>query len=135
MDLKVRPIYHRSAARVKAHVFLCMLAYEVEWQMRSLLAPMLFEEEDWESAHQQQKSVVKAAKSDRTLAKARTKGTADNLPVHSFQTLLADLGTIAHNEIMATMEGSSWVFDKITQPTIVQQKALDLLGVSLICTQ
>ncbi|MEG5072809.1 hypothetical protein QUB14_26875, partial [Microcoleus sp. B3-D2] len=86
-------------------------------------------------AHQQQKSVVKAAKSDRTLAKARTKRTADNLPVHSFQTLLADLGTIAHNEIMATMEGASWVFDKITQPTIVQQKALDLLGVSLICTQ
>ena len=112
-----------------------MLAYYVEWQMRSLLAPMLFDEDDWESAHQQQKSVVKAAKSARTKSKARTKRTADNLPVHSFQTLLADLGTIAHNEIRATMEGASWVFDKITQPTIVQQKALDLLGVSLICTQ
>lgn len=135
VDLKVRPIYHRTSARVKAHVFLCMLAYYVEWQMRSLLAPMLFDEDDWESAHQQQKSVVKAAKSARTKSKARTKRTADNLPVHSFQTLLADLGTIAHNEIRATMEGASWVFDKITQPTIVQQKALDLLGVSLICTQ
>jgi len=135
VDLKVRPIYHRLSARVKAHVFLCMLAYYVEWQMRSLLAPMLFDEEDWELAHQQQKSVVKAAKSDRTLAKARTKRTANNLPVHSFQTLLADLGTIAHNEIVGSIEGASWVFDKITQPTIVQQKALDLLGVSLICTQ
>ena len=135
VDLKVRPIYHRLGDRVKAHVFLCMLAYYVEWQMRSLLAPMLFDEDDWESASLQQKSVVKAAKSDRTRAKARTKRTADHLPVHSFQTLLADLGTIAHNEILATMEGSSWVFDKITQPTIVQQKALDLLGVSLICTQ
>ncbi|WP_445313413.1 hypothetical protein [Microcoleus vaginatus] len=131
----MRPIYHRNSDRVKAHVFLCMLAYYVEWQMRSLLAPMLFDEEDWELAHQQQKSVVKAAKSDRTLAKARTKRTANNLPVHSFQTLLADLGTIAHNEIVGSIEGASWVFDKITQPTIVQQKALDLLGVSLICTQ
>jgi len=112
-----------------------MLAYYVEWQMRSRIAPMLFDEDNWESAHQQQKLVVKAAKIDQTLAKARTKRTADNLPVHSFQTLLADLGTIAHNEIMATMEGASWVFDKITQPTIVQQQALDLLGVSLICTQ
>jgi transposase len=135
VDLKVRPIYHRNSDRVKAHVFLCMLAYYVEWQMRSLLAPMLFDEEDWELAHQQQKSVVKAAKSAQTLAKARTKRTANNLPVHSFQTLLADLGTIAHNEIVGSIEGASLVFDKITQPTIVQQKALDLLGVSLICTQ
>ena len=135
MDLKVRPIYHRLADRVKAHVFLCMLAYYVEWQIRALLAPMLFDEDDWESAIHQQKSVVKAAKSDRTKAKARTKRTADNLPVHSFQTMLADLSTISHNEILGTIEGASWVFDKITQPTIVQQKALDLLGVSLICTQ
>ena len=112
-----------------------MLAYYVEWQMRSLLAPMLFDEDDWESARKQQKSVVKATYSDRTKAKARTKRTDDNLPVHSFQTLLADLGTIAHNEIMSTIGGASFVFDKITQPTIVQQKALDLLGVSLICTQ
>ncbi|MEG4925292.1 hypothetical protein Q5690_33460 [Microcoleus sp. F10-D1] len=57
------------------------------------------------------------------------------MPVHSFQTLLADLGTIAHNETVGSTEGASWVFDKIAQPTIVQQKALDLLGVSLICTQ
>jgi transposase len=135
VDLKVRPIYHHRAARVKAHVFLCMLAYYVEWQMRSLLAPMLFDEDDWESARKQQKSVVKATYSDRTKAKARTKRTDDNLPVHSFQTLLADLGTIAHNEIISTIGGASFVFDKITQPTMVQQKALDLLGVSLICTQ
>lgn len=117
VDLKVRPIYHRLGDRVKAHVFLCMLAYYVEYQMRSRLAPILFDEDDWESAHQKQTSVVKAAKSDRTKAKARTKRTADNLPVHSFQTLLADLGTIAHNEIVGSIEGASWVFDKITQPT------------------
>jgi hypothetical protein len=73
-----------------------MLAYYVEWQMRDRLAPILFDESDWESARLQQKSVVKAAKSDRTKTKALTKRTADNLPVHSFQTLLADLGPIAH---------------------------------------
>jgi hypothetical protein len=112
-----------------------MLAYYVEWHMRDRLALMLFDEDDWESAHKQQKSVVKASPSDRTKDKARTKRTADNLPVHSFQTLLADLGTIAHNQVMSTIAGSSFVFDKITQPTTVQQKALDLLGVSVICTQ
>ena len=83
VDLKVRPIYHRTGDRVKARVFLCMLAYYVEWHMRDRLAPMLFDEEDWESAHKQQKSVVKASKSERTRAKARTKRTTDNLPVHS----------------------------------------------------
>lgn len=135
VDLKIRPIYHYTAQRVKAHVFLCMLAYYVEWHMRSLLAPMLFDEDDWESAHLAQKSVVSAAYSNGTLAKARTKRNSDNLPVHSFQTLLADLGTITKNQIRSTIEGASFVFDKITEPTRVQQKALDLLGVSLICTQ
>ncbi|MCP6762339.1 MAG: IS1634 family transposase [Fischerella sp. CENA71] len=135
VDLKIRPIYHHTSERVKAHVFLCMLAYYVEWHMRSVLAPILFDEDDWESARLKQKSVVCAALSDAAEAKARTKRNSDNLPVHSFQTLLADLGTIALNRIQSTIEGASFVFDKITEPTRVQQKALNLLGVSLICTQ
>jgi transposase len=109
VDLKVRSIYHHTTERVKAHVFLCMLAYDVEWHMRSLLASMLFDEDDWESAHLQQKSAVKAQASERTKAKARTKRTVDNLPVHSFQTLLADLGTLAHNQIQSTIKGASSV--------------------------
>ncbi len=145
VDLKIRPIYHHTSERVKAHVFLCMLAYYVEWHMRSVLAPILFDVDalcaasrrvdDWESARLKQKSVVCAALSDAAEAKARTKRNSDNLPVHSFQTLLADLGTIALNRIQSTIEGASFVFDKITEPTRVQQKALNLLGVSLICTQ
>lgn len=135
VDLKIRPIYHYTAQRVKAHVFLCMLAYYVEWHMRSRLAPILFDEDDWEQAQITQESIVKANKSDSAKAKARKKRTLDDLPVHSFQTLLADLGTIAKNQIQSTVKGANFIFDKITEPTKVQQRALDLLGVSLICTQ
>ncbi|OUL33833.1 IS1634 family transposase, partial [Nostoc sp. 106C] len=135
VDLKVRPIYHYTAQRVKAHVFLCMLAYYVEWHMRSRLAPILFDEDDWEQAQITQESIVKANNSDSAKAKARKKRTLDDLPVHSFQTLLADLGTIAKNKIQSTFKGANLIFDKITEPTKVQQRALDLLGVSLICTQ
>lgn len=136
IDLKVRPIYHHTTERVKAHVFLCMLSYYVEWHMRSVLAPILFDEDDWEQAQAKQESVLRAEYSDKALAKARTKRTSDNLPVHSFQTLLADLGTIVKNQIQSILKGANEiVFDKITEPTKMQQKALDLLGVSLICTQ
>lgn len=135
VDLKIRPIYHYNTDRVKAHVFLCMLAYYVEWHMRSSLAPMLFDEDDWEAAEKLSNSVVRAQYSEPTQAKARTKRTPDNLPVHSFQTLLADLATIVKNKIQSTLTGSSFVFEKITEPTPLQQKALALLGVSLICTQ
>jgi hypothetical protein len=135
VDLKVRPIYHYTSPRVKAHIFLCMLAYYVEWHMREKLAPLLFDEDDWEAARAKQVSVVKAVVSSATLAKAKTKRTVDDYPVHSFQTLLADLGTLVKNEVRATIGGEKFVFDKITEPTRVQQKALLLLDVSLFCTQ
>jgi transposase len=135
LDLKVRPIYHHTSDRVKAHVFLCMLAYYVEWNMRSRLASILFDEDDWLQAEEKQQSVVRCERSDSAIAKAQKKRNQDNLPVHSFQTLLADLGTIAKNQIQSTLSGASFVFEKITEPTKVQQTALDLLGVSLICTQ
>nr|WP_017655383.1 site-specific integrase [Fortiea contorta] len=91
--------------------------------------------DDWEQAINKQESIVKASQSDSAKAKARKKRTLDDLPVHSFQTLLADLGTIAKNKIESTVKGANFIFDKITEPTPLQQKALDLLGVSLICTQ
>ncbi|HLP87948.1 MAG TPA: hypothetical protein VK184_04995 [Nostocaceae cyanobacterium] len=112
-----------------------MLAYYVEWNMRSRLASILFDEDDWLQAEQKQRSVVRCQRSDSAIAKAQTKRTQDDLPVHSFQTLLDDLGTITKNQIQATLDGAEFVFEKITEPTKVQQRALDLLGVSLICTQ
>ena len=127
VDLKIRPIFHHLADRVKAHVFLCMLAYYVEWHMRERLAPILFDDDDKENA--QQPSPVKPAHpSERAQRKAASKHCAeDGQPVHSFQTLLDDLATITRN----TVEINSERFDKITVPTALQQKAMKLLKVRL----
>lgn len=132
VDLKIRPIYHHLETRVKAHVFLCMLAYYVEWHMRQALAPLLFDDDDKDGAQAQRASVVAPAqRSESATAKARTKRTADGSPVHSFQTLLADLATIVTNRVQPNLPGKKVTFDKVTQPTPMQQKALDLLGVTL----
>jgi Transposase DDE domain len=131
VDLKVRPIYHYLADRVRAHVFLCMLAYYVEWHMREALAPLLFDDDDPASADAQRDSPVAPAEpSPSAQDKARTLRTPDDLPVHSFQTLLADLATIAKNRIRPKLPGADR-FDQITRPTPLQRKAFDLLGVKL----
>jgi transposase len=136
VDLKVRPIYHRLAERVKAHVFLCMLAYYVEWHMRKALSPLLFDEEKVSLEPEEKSSVrVRSSRSKEARAKAATKRTSEQLPVHSFRTLMADLATIVKNKFQSQGLEASLTFEKITQPTLLQQKALDLLGVSLICTQ
>jgi transposase len=132
VDLKVRPIYHRLARRVKAHVFLCMLAYYVEWHMRQVLAPILFDDHDKSAAQIQRESIVAPAR--RSLAaeaKACSKVGEDGTPVHSFRTLLSDLATIVKNTVEMKNEHRSARFNKITQPTSSQQKAFNLLGVNL----
>ena len=127
VDLKVRPIYHRTENRVRAHVFLCMLAYYVEWHMRRALAPMLFDDDDPAAGEALRTSVVAPAqRSPQAIKKARTKQTADQMPVHSFHTLLEDLRTVALNNV--SMGDVS--FDIVTTPTALQQKAFDLLKVS-----
>lgn len=131
VDLKIRPIHHRLVPRVKAHVFLCMLAYHVEWHMRQALAPMLFDDHDPEAGQAARDSeVAPAQRSPAAQRKAASKKTEDGLPVHSFQTLLADLATISKDRIQPRLAGAA-VFDKVTRPTPVQQRALDLLGVHL----
>ena len=131
VDLKVRPIYHHLEDRVRAHVFLCMLAYYVEWHLRQTLAPMLFDDEDPETGRQLRDSVVAPSqRSPGALHKAHHKRTEEGEPVHSFQTLLSDLATISKNRIQPQLPGSP-AFDKITRPTSLQQRALDLLGVRL----
>jgi hypothetical protein len=136
VDLKVRPIYHRLEQRVKAHVFLCMLAYYVEWHMRKALAPLLFDDEKVTEQPEEQSSVVAPSKrSKKARPKAATKKTSEKLPVHSFRTLMADLATIVKNKFQSNGLEASLTFEKITQPTPLQQKAIDLLEVSLICTQ
>ncbi|HVT58678.1 MAG TPA: IS1634 family transposase [Thermoanaerobaculia bacterium] len=131
VDLHVRPIFHTLPERVKAHVFLCMLAYYVEWHMRKKLAPMLFDDDDPEAARAQRSSIVApAVPSPSAQSKAATLQTPDGLPVHSFQTLLQNLATIVKNRIQPKPESSS-SFDMITRPTALQQKALSLLSVAL----
>ena len=94
VDLKVRPVFHRTADRVRAHVFLCMLAYYVEWHMRRRLKPLLFDDHDPAAAEAARTSIVAPAQvSEAAKEKARGKRTANGLPVHSFRTLLGDLAT------------------------------------------
>jgi len=131
VDLKVRPIHHRLADRVRAHVFLCMLAYYVEWHMRQDLAPILFDDDEKAAAEALRPSPVAPAQhSAAARRKAATKRTPDDLPVHSFQTLLMDLQTIVKNRIQPNIPGAG-TFEKLTRPTEFQQRALDLLGIGL----
>ena len=131
VDLQVRPIHHRLPDRVRAHILLCMLAYYVEWHMRQLLAPILFDDDDRAQAQAARASIVAPAqRSASAKLKALTKQTADGLKVHSFQTLLGDLATIVKNRIQPT-DKTFLVFDMLTEPTVIQQRALDLLGVTL----
>ena len=99
-DLDIRPIRHRTEDRVRAHVFLRMLSYYITWHMQARLAPLLFTDDDKPAAQAARPSpVAPAARSPRALAKAATKQTPGDLPVHSFATLLADLATICLNTI------------------------------------
>jgi hypothetical protein len=130
VDLKVRPIHHRLEDRVRAHVLLCMLAYYVEWHMRQALAPLLFDDDDPTAAAAARASVVAPAKrSPSALRKATTKLTVDDLPVHSFQSLLSDLATLAKNRIVPATKDPV-PFDLFTTPTPLQQRAFDLLHVN-----
>ena len=131
VDLHVRPIHHRLPDRVRAHILLCMLAYYVEWHMRQLLAPLLFDDHDKPQARAARASIVAPAqRSAVALRKAATKKTDDGFQVHSFQTLLGDLATIAKNRIQPT-DKKIPAFDMLTTPTALQQRAFDLLGVTL----
>lgn len=130
VDLQVRPIGHRLADRVRAHVFVCMLAYYVEWHMRQALAPLLFDDDDKAAAEAQRASVVAPAqRSPRALRKAQTRQSDDGVPVQSFQTWLHDLATVTKNRLRFC--DSLTETTRLTTPTPLQQRAFDLLQVSL----
>lgn len=131
VDLKIRPIYHRLEKRVRAHVLLCMLAYYVEFHMRTWLAPVLFQDEDLAAAQSLRESVVAPAeRSTSAKEKALTKRTAEQLPVHNFQSMLRHLSTIARNTIQPVIKGAQ-AFEKTTLPTAFQRKVFELLQVPL----
>ena len=131
VDLHVRPIYHWLADRVRAHVFLCMLAYYLEWHMRQKLAPMLFDDPDKNAAEAARASVVAPAqRSEAAIRKQTTGVTPDGLPVHSFRTLLADLATLTRNTIVTAI-APALPLTVLARPTPVQRPAYELLEVNL----
>jgi transposase len=136
VDLQIRPIFHWAVPRVRAHVCLCMLAYHVEWHMRQRLAPMLYDDADKDAAEELRATVVaKAQRSPAAIAKQTFGTTPDGLPVHSFHSLLADLATLAQNTVTTALNARH-EFILHTRPTVIQQKALDLLGINpATCTQ
>ena len=128
-ELDVRPIRHRLAGRVRAHVFLRMLSYYLSWHMKQDLAPILFHDHDKPAAAAKRTDPVAAAqRSNPALAKASRKRTEDDYPVHSFTSLLADLATICANHIQPNHDMPP--FTMITTPTALQRRAFELLGVS-----
>ncbi len=129
IDLKIRPIFHWTSNRIKSHVLLCMLAYYVEWHMKQALAPMLFEDDDRAAAEALRNSVVAPAKrSMSAMRKIRTGKTSEGLPVHSFRSLIADLGTLTKNRVHIRNTGA--IFDLYATPTPSQKQAFKLLGLS-----
>jgi hypothetical protein len=130
VDLQVRPIHHRLEARVRAHVFLCMLAYYVEWHLRQAWAPLLFAEDDPEGARRRRGSPVQpAVRSPRSEDKASSKKTPDGETVHRFRGLLDHLATLTKNTIQPA--GELPAFDQLADPTPLQRKAFDLLGIPI----
>jgi hypothetical protein len=133
VDLELRPVFHWTAPRVRAHVLLCMLAYYLQWHMRRSLAPMLFDEPDPTARQTQPTSpVAKAEPSPAAQRKAARKRTdpadGEPLPVHSFHTLLGDLATLTRNVVRF---GHDRLTAILATPTPSQRRALGLLGMTL----
>jgi hypothetical protein len=128
IDLEVRPIWHRLEDRVKAHIFLCLLAYYVKWHMMEAWRPLLFADED-QAAKTTRDPVKPARRSQSALDKIRSKKLATGEPVHSFSTLMASLSTIVRSTCRQKKdESTGGTFTMDTVPTVEQQRAYDLLA-------
>ena len=135
VDLDIRPIRHWTEERVRAHVFLCMLAYHVEWHLRQALAPLLFHDTEIEAARARRPSpVAKTEPSPQVLAKKATKRNNDGLTVMAFGDLMAHLGTLARNTVSASLQkGHSFILH--TRPTQIQETAFRLLDIDPVRVQ
>jgi hypothetical protein len=127
IDLKVRPIHHRLEDRVRAHIFLCMLAYYLEWHMRKVWAPILFEDEERRDNRLQRDPVAPARPSASVRRKKTLRETPDGLPVHSLQTLLRHLATRCRNTCAMKSDQGETTLSQITEASPLQARALKLL--------
>jgi hypothetical protein len=128
MDLRIRPIHHRTEDHVRAHIFLCMLAFYVEWHMRQALAPLLFEDEELAQNRTRRDPVAPAQASDSAKTKKADRVTPDGFPVHSFDTLLRELATRCRNTCRIPSDPSGTTFQQLTEATPLQARAFQLLG-------
>jgi transposase len=127
IDLRIRPIYHRIPPRVRAHFFLCLLAYYVEWHLRAALRPLLFEDEQLPQNRWTRDPVAPAQASPAVQRKKAQRTTADGLPLHSFDTLLATLGTRCRTTCRMTADPTAPRVQQLTEPTPLQARAMELL--------
>jgi transposase len=128
IDLLVRPIRHRTEDRVPAHIFLCMLAYYVEWHMRKALAPILFEDDQLDSERKRRDPVLPAKPTEAAKRKKAIRMTPEGLPVHSFETLIAELASRCRNTYKLKNDDSSLTFSQVPELTPLQKRAYELLG-------
>jgi len=128
VDLLVRPIYHRTKDHVRAHIFLCMLAYYVEYHMRKALAPLLFHDEELDERRKRRDPVKPARPSASAKRKKTLRLTSDGLDVHSFQTLLAELATLSRNRCRVKSDPDGPTFYELTESTPLQKRAFQFLG-------
>ena len=127
VDLKVRPIHHRLETRVRAHIFLVMLAYYVEWHMREAWRELMFADED-QAAKVTRDPVAPAERSPAAARKASTRRLDDGTPAHSFRTLLDHLATIVRNTCRAPGNpNEAATFTIVTTPNPLQRRARELL--------
>ena len=127
IDLLVRPIHHRTAERVRAHVLLCLLAYYVEWHLRQVWQPLLFEDEELAGDRRRRDPVAPARASESARRKKKTHATSDGLPVQSLRTLLAHLGTRCRNTCVVTSDPNQTTFRQVTEADAFQAEALRLI--------
>jgi transposase len=127
IDLLVRPIHHRTPERVRAHILLCLLAYYVEWHLRQAWEPLLFEDEELVVDRNRRDPVAPAKASESARLKKKTHLTPDGLPVQSFRTLLAHLGTRCRNRCLVTGDPKETTFYQVTEADELQTEALRLI--------
>jgi transposase len=126
LDIRIRPIHHRTEERVRAHIFICLLAYYVEWHLRRVLAPLLFDDEALTFDRKQRDPVAPAESSTAAKAKKVARTTEDGLPIHSFNTLMAEMGTRCRHRCRVKSDPGCLPLFQDTDPTPLQARALEL---------
>ena len=129
VDLQIRPIRHRAETRVRSHLFLCLLAYYLQWHLRRALAPLLFDDEDLDVHRARRDPVLKAESSASAKRKKTKRETEDGLPLHSFKTLMAEMATRARHQCRTASDPDGPTLQRLTEPTTLQRRALELVKV------